>query len=265
LEIAQVGLRRASELDLWEAEWFKQVQADLRLQRGDWPAARGWVMAQGFSLDGELKGFQEAGHLTYARMLLASDQLADAARYLKRLRESAERGGRKRSLITIHILQALAQVAMGYRRVAVRELQAALGLAASGDYLRAILDEGPSAERLVREVMDQVKDPHTSAFLEQLSAAIATPSSSARPASAGARDNLPLLIRPMASPPQEPLTRRELELVRLMGDGLSNESIAERLGVSASTVKKHINHIFGKLDAQDRTQAVLRAHQLRLI
>jgi LuxR family maltose regulon positive regulatory protein len=262
LEIAQAGLRRASHLDLWEAEWFNQLQADLRLQRGDWPAARDWVRAQGFSLDGELKGFREASHLTYARVLLASDQVADATRYLKRLKESAERGGRKRSLVTIHTLQALAQAALGYPRVAVRELQVALELAASGDYLRAILDEGPPAERLVREVMDQVKDSHTAPFLEQLSAAIL---SSARPASAASGDDLPLLLRPTASPPQEPLTRRELELLRLMGDGLSNESIAERLGVSVSTVKKHINHIFDKLDAHDRTQAVLRAHQHRLI
>jgi LuxR family maltose regulon positive regulatory protein len=262
LEIAQAGLRRASELDLWEAEWFNQIQADLRLQRGDWPAARDWALAQGYSLDGELKGFREAGHLTYARVLLASGQAADAARYLKRLRDSAERGGRKRSLLTIHTLQALAQAAMGYRRVAVRELQAALALAASGDYLRAFLDEGPPAEGLVREVMDQVKDPHTASFMEQLTAAFVSPPSSARPA---AGDDLPFLLRPMDSPPQEPLTRRELELLRLVGDGLSNESIAKQLGVSVSTVKKHINHIFDKLAAQDRTQAVLRAHQLRLI
>ena len=265
LEIAQAGQRRAAELDLWEAEWFDQLQADVRLQMGDRPAARAWAEGLGFRIDGELQGFREPGHLTYARVLLLSDQPADAARYLKRLEESAEIGGRTRSLITIHTLQALAQAATGYRRVAARELQQALALAASGDYLRALLDEGPAAEELVREVRDQVTDPHTAPFLERLLHAMVSPPSSMRPASGAAGDDLPLLIRPTASPPQEPLTRRELELLRLMGEGLSNESIAERMGVSITTVKKHINHIFGKLDAQDRTQAVLRAHQHRLI
>jgi DNA-binding NarL/FixJ family response regulator len=117
--------------------------------------------------------------------------------------------------------------------------------------------------KLMREVVGRQKDAPSAAFQERLLEAFALPSGGQ--ALAVARDSLPALIRPVAIPSQESLTPRELELLRLMGDGLSNQTIAERLGVSMSTVKKHINHIMGKLEARDRTQAILRAHQSRLI
>jgi ATP/maltotriose-dependent transcriptional regulator MalT len=62
----------------------------------------------------------------------------------------------------------------------------------------------------------------------------------------------------------EPLSERELEVLRLAADGLSNREIAERLVVTLGTVKKHLNNIFSKLDVKRRTQAIERAHQWRL-
>jgi ATP/maltotriose-dependent transcriptional regulator MalT len=63
----------------------------------------------------------------------------------------------------------------------------------------------------------------------------------------------------------EALSERELEVLRLMADGLSNSEIAERLVVTTGTVKKHLNNIYGKLGVERRTQALLRAQELRLI
>jgi len=63
----------------------------------------------------------------------------------------------------------------------------------------------------------------------------------------------------------EPLTTRELEVLRLLADGASNDEIAQRLIISLGTVKKHIANIFGKLAAQSRTQAVARARALKLL
>ena len=63
----------------------------------------------------------------------------------------------------------------------------------------------------------------------------------------------------------EPLSERELEVLRLVAEGLSNRQIAERLVLSLGTVKSHIHHIYGKLGASKRTQAVARARQLGLI
>ena len=63
----------------------------------------------------------------------------------------------------------------------------------------------------------------------------------------------------------EELTQRELEVLRLLAEGLPNKSIAQRLGISEHTVKFHVNAILGKLDAQSRTEAVTRATRLGLI
>jgi LuxR family transcriptional regulator, maltose regulon positive regulatory protein len=63
----------------------------------------------------------------------------------------------------------------------------------------------------------------------------------------------------------EPLTARELEILRLIGDGHSNQAIADRLVVAVSTIKKHVNNIYGKLDVRSRTQALVRARELSLI
>ena len=67
------------------------------------------------------------------------------------------------------------------------------------------------------------------------------------------------------SRPAEPLTERELEVLQLIADGDSNQDIARKLVVSSATVKTHINHIFGKLDAESRVQVVARARALGLI
>ena len=68
-----------------------------------------------------------------------------------------------------------------------------------------------------------------------------------------------------SQPPTEPLTERELEVLALVAEGASNQDIARTLVVSLATVKTHINHIFGKLDAESRVQVVARARALGLL
>jgi two-component system, NarL family, nitrate/nitrite response regulator NarL len=78
---------------------------------------------------------------------------------------------------------------------------------------------------------------------------------------------LPPLLRPRPAPqaPPEPLTPRELEVLQLLAQGLSNRRIAERLGISEHTAKFHVNSIVGKLGAQTRTDAAVRAARLGLV
>jgi two-component system, NarL family, nitrate/nitrite response regulator NarL len=70
---------------------------------------------------------------------------------------------------------------------------------------------------------------------------------------------------PMDAAPVEALTRRELEVLRLMAQGLANKQIAERLAISEHTAKFHVHIILGKLTTQSRTEAVVRAARLGLI
>jgi len=68
-----------------------------------------------------------------------------------------------------------------------------------------------------------------------------------------------------AQPLVEPLSEREIEVLQLIADGLSNAEIADKLVIAVGTVKRHINNIYGKLGVQSRTQAVARARELGLL
>ncbi len=70
---------------------------------------------------------------------------------------------------------------------------------------------------------------------------------------------------PTAQPLFEPLSERELEVLRLVADGLSNREIADKLIIGVGTVKTHVHHIYSKLDVSGRTQAVARAREIELI
>ena len=63
---------------------------------------------------------------------------------------------------------------------------------------------------------------------------------------------------------EEPLSERELEVLRLLADGLTNQEIADRLVVTVGTVKTHVHHVFGKLNVRSRTEAAARARALNL-
>jgi len=69
----------------------------------------------------------------------------------------------------------------------------------------------------------------------------------------------------LTQPLIEPLSERELQVLRLVADGFSNGQIADKLFIAPGTVKKHINNIFGKLGVQSRTQSVARARELKLL
>jgi len=72
-------------------------------------------------------------------------------------------------------------------------------------------------------------------------------------------------LKPQASTLVEPLSERELDVLRLIAEGHSNQAIADRLVVAVSTIKKHVNNLYGKLDVQSRTQALVRARELKLL
>jgi len=126
-------------------------------------------------------------------------------------------------------------------------LARALALAEPEGYIRLFLDEGGPMVTLLRQAYARSSVPDYVATL--LSAcgdqAMAAPS---RP------DSL-----------AEPLTERELAVLRLLVGGLSNTAIAQKLVITAGTVKRHINSIYGKLGVQSRAQAVARAHTLHVL
>jgi LuxR family maltose regulon positive regulatory protein len=191
--------------------------------------------------------------------------------YLERQRQIAEAGSLPWFRIKVHLLQALAYQALGDTAPTQRTLTQALGLAQPEGYVRVFVDEGEPMRllildfrlRITRQPPDE-QQGRLSAYLDKLLAAFGplqaannSFSSSEHAAIQDPQSKIQNLI--------EPLTERELEILRLVNSGLSNNEIADQLIVTVGTVKKHLNNIFGKLGVSSRTQALVCARALNLL
>jgi LuxR family maltose regulon positive regulatory protein len=223
------------------------IEADILLKQGNIDAAARWGKTAGLSPSDMPNPLQEGNYFTYARLLLAQERLDEVDMLLSNFEDFAHKGGRQRSLITVYILQALSKQAHGQSKLALIPLERALQMAAPERYRRAFLDEGQPLVDLLPKVRHQAPN-----FVDQL-----LEDAQHEP---GLRVPSPL-IQPLV----EPLSERELEILRLVADGLTNQQIAERLILSVGTVKAHLHNIYGKLEVGGRTQAIARARDVDLI
>ena len=228
------------------------LQARVRAARGEWSEALGWAREQGLSVDDDLSYLREFEHITLARVLLArytaeraERSIHEATRLLERLLRAAEEGARAGSVIEILVLQALAHQMRDDIPAALGSLQRAVALAEPEGYVRIFVDEGPSMASLLRAAAKQGIAP---GYVRRLLAAVSTAEGST-PASQG-------LI--------EPLSERELEVLRLLGTDLDGPDIARELIVSLNTVRTHTKNIYAKLGVNNRRAAVRRAKELDL-
>lgn len=228
-------------------------RARLLLAQGDVDTANAWVVARGIAADDEPRHVHEPAYLVLARVLSAHERFGDAVRLLDRLRAAAANDHRFGRLIEIEVLRALALAAddeVGARRA----LAAAVELAAPQRHLRVFVDEGPRVGELLGQL---VADPDAQslpqAYLSEL---------------IGCFDDDPVSSGPPLRAQEGlivPLTGRELDVIRLIAAGRQNKEIAAELYVSLNTVKKHVTHIFDKLDVTNRTAATARARELNLL
>jgi LuxR family maltose regulon positive regulatory protein len=176
---------------------------------------------------------------------------------LARLLQAAEEGGRVGSVIEILVLQAIAYHAQGDIPAALLPLQHALALAEPEGYVRMFLDEGPGMMQLLREASRREIIPRQGlpAYPEKLLAAFEAEKRKSA-------DKSPL---PPTQPLIEPLSQRELKILQLIAQGLSNREIGGRLFLALDTVKGHNRKIFNKLQVQSRTEAIARARELGLL
>jgi LuxR family maltose regulon positive regulatory protein len=236
-------------------------RARLLLAQGDVDAASRWTTAAGLSPDDEPDYPQEPAHLVLARVLLAQHDPGPALTLLQRLLGAAASQGRAGSIIEIQALRALALATRGDHAGALGALTEALTLARRPGYVRVFADEGAPMRALLAQLPtarpaqqhpDRGIDPGYLAALMR---------------ACGQADAVPPPSRTVGAAPGliEPLTGRELQVLRLLAAGKSNQRIAHDLVVALDTVKKHVTHILGKLGAANRTEAVARARDLGLI
>ncbi|MBN1427089.1 MAG: hypothetical protein JXB07_01810 [Anaerolineae bacterium] len=232
-----------------EIEWRcagAAIEAHLLLKEGDIQGACRWADGIELPLSDPLDQTRKHEYTSYIRVLLALGKAGEAQTLLAKLERAAREDGRHRHLLTIHIQQALAEHKLGSEAAAPDYLAKALRLAAPEGYVRAFLDEDSELVQLLPLARDTAP-----AFVDQLLAAFAL--------------SCPKVHLPIDQPLVDPLSEREIEILRLMATDLSVPEIAEELVVAISTVRSHVKHIYEKLDAHSRYEAVERARSLRLL
>jgi LuxR family maltose regulon positive regulatory protein len=224
--------------------------------------ALGWACEHGLSNVDDLSYLREFEHITLARILLAQYESAhtdsaicDAMGLLERLLKAAQEGGRIGSVIEILVLQSLAQYVQGDIPAALIPLQQALTLAEPEGYMRVFLDEGSFMEQLLREAAARKIMPN---YTSKLLAAFEAQEQEGTSAS-------PIPTFSASQPLIEPLSQRELEVLRLFKTELSGPAIARELGIALSTIRTHTESIYNKLNVNNRRAAVKRAAELGLI
>jgi LuxR family maltose regulon positive regulatory protein len=218
------------------------AQVPILLRRGHVPeAAR---LAQTYNLP-----------LSMARVHLAQGDTSSALAVLESFRQSVEAKGWKDEGLKAMVLQSVVLHAHGELEKAVEALGEALALAEPGGFVRIFVDEGIPMARLLAEAARRgIMRAYASTLIAALDAE--------KQRSAGEST-----LRPVAAsqPLVEPLSQRELEVLQLIAQGLSNSEISERLFLALDTVKGHNRRIFDKLHVQRRTEAIARARQLGLL
>ncbi|MGB3218634.1 MAG: LuxR C-terminal-related transcriptional regulator [Anaerolineae bacterium] len=225
------------------------LKARIYLKQGRPDKARAWAAERGLSLADEVSYLHEFEHLTLARLEIANP-LVNAL--LARLLQAAEAQKRRDSALDILLVQALAHEAQGNRPQALAALERALALAEPEGYVRIFVDEG-EAMRLLIEKQSRNRDHPLSDYVDKLLAAFTQPV--AAPKSAIIHQKSDMI---------EPLSERELEVLKLLRTELSGPEIAGQLIVSLNTFRTHTKNIFDKLGVNNRRAAVRRAEELDL-
>jgi LuxR family transcriptional regulator, maltose regulon positive regulatory protein len=243
---------------LYMGDFFPNVRPVAALLTRVWVAqgrvgeALGWAREQGLSAHDDLSYLREFEHITLARVLLArstSDRtdhsMREAIGLLERLLKAAEAGERTGSVIEILVLQALAHQTHGDIPAALAPLSRALTLAEPEGYIRVFVDEGPPMAQLLEAAAKHRTAP---SYVRRLLAAL------------GKAEGRTQVKQGLI----EPLSARELDVLRLLRTDLTGPEIARELMVSLHTLRTHTNNIYTKLGVNNRRAAVHRAEELDL-
>ena len=197
-----------------------------------------WLKEPGTAFD-KVSGISDINpYFTYVRAMIAQKDFHKARMVLEEKEELLRREGRYGELITMLLLMARVKKHLGTEAAALDCVREAVAIAAPESYERYFLDEGSELLELVYKVRDTAPGFIDKLFRKETR-------------------KIHALV--------EPLKKREMEILKLIAEGLSNREIAEKLFITTGTAKWHINNIFSKLGVNKRTQAVDKARRLNII
>ena len=244
------------------------MRARVHIAAGDLGPAEDWALDRGVTASDDVTFLWEYDHLTLVRLLLAQHRAGAAGRGVRSVGELSDVLGlldrlhddaaptRAGSLMEIGMLRAVTLHVLGERSEALAELQQSLDRAPEPDgYVRLFLDEGPPMLALL----------HDAAASVGLSGSDVVGQHARRLLDAAARAELPPAAATGGVPLADPLSERELEVLRRLDSDLTGPELARQLFVSLNTLRTHTKRIFTKLDVTNRSAAVRRARELGLL
>jgi LuxR family maltose regulon positive regulatory protein len=231
--------------------WLTEVwQTRVWLAQGRLDQVTTWLEERGLEIDCDSNEYglfclQEG--IVITRVLIAQGRFDEAGKLFHRLGEFAQKNGLVAREIEILIIRALANQAEGNLTKALSMLNRALALAEPGGFIRIFVDEGPLMGQLLFEALDHGISPN---YIHRLLAAFPVLEQ---------EQTVPMEFRVPESDYVETLSKREIEVLHLIAEGLTNPEIATRLFLSLHTIKTHTRNIYSKLSVTNRTQAVAKA------
>lgn len=231
-------------------------QARLALAAGDQVAVEQWAttLAQ--------QEAQAAEQLLLIRWWIACGEINAALTWLQEQQGTASGQGRVSAVLAMLLLQSLAQCTAGCQVQAQQALLVALRLAQPKGYQRRFLDEGAWLMALLRELVPTLTDEPLYTYAQEL---LAVFDRAGEQNQAAGKPHTPPSKATLPPGLIEPLSDREGDMLRLVAAGLDTAEVASELVISVGTVRTHLKHIYGKLDAHNRVQAVERARVLKLL
>lgn len=263
LDEAQVHLRKAYQLAArkklsMQEEIVKAWQARLWLKKKELTAASHWAEHSTTNL-ATVPYLQEFRKIVHARVLLAEKRMREAIALLDALLESAVDGQRNGIAIEVLILEAVAYDQQGFTSKAVEFIKKALILGEGEGYVRTFVDEGETLIALLKAVIQREKTFTANASMRayvNLLVGSFHETEAGQKSREGAKKPQPLI---------EPLSDRELQVLRLISIGKSYEQVAQELVVALSTVQWHIKNIYQKLNVHSGGEATAVARELHII
>ncbi|MFL7837345.1 MAG: LuxR C-terminal-related transcriptional regulator, partial [Candidatus Promineifilaceae bacterium] len=258
ISLARQAIRRVDDFQIA----VRQIQ--IRLAMGDIDGITGWVaplvemLNSGQATRQPPLLFLETVEAIVSRVLLAQGETGKTLRLLEKLQATAEPDRRVARLIDVYLLRALAYQKRDQGNVTLEALASfehALELAEPEGYILPFLEEGLAVVSLLNAMINH---PSATDRLKEYARKLLN--------AFGEID------QPVAPPPSsemaglvESLTPREMEVLKFIAAGDSNQTIADKLVITVRTVKKHTSNIIGKLNVDNRTQAAARARELGLL
>jgi len=212
-----------------------------------------WCDLYHLSLEGDLTPLNEAQYIVFARVLLAQKKYIDSMNLLQRLFKASVSGGRVSKMLEIQILQALALQAGNLEEECFTVLKRVLIQAEEKGFFQLFVQEGLEMARLL---YDFSKKEGVTPYIKRLLSAFQGKETEPDASKDSIECNSVLI---------EPLSEREIDVLRLLANGLSRQEMAEKLFVSLHTVKTHLRNIYAKLGIHNRLQAINMARSLGIL